>query len=169
MQFETERLILRPLQESDVDGFFAMNNNPNVNRFLRNPIVTKEDAEKYVTKIINEYIRNGIGRYAVILKDNNELIGFSGLKFRKSEENGYSNFHDLGYRFSQNYWNKGYATEAAQFWINYGFTVMKLDVIYACAEDENIASNSLLRKLGFQLTNQYHVNNLLHNWYQLNK
>lgn len=166
---ETQRLILRPLEITDVDGFFKMNNNPNVNRFLRNPILTKEDAEKYIEKIRTEYVKNEIGRYAVILKENNELIGFSGLKFRSQEENGFSNFYDIGYRFSEEYWHKGYAKEAAQFWLNYGFSEMNLDVIHACAEDENLVSNGLLQTIGFKLTNQYYVNSILHNWYQIEK
>lgn len=78
LTLETERLLLRPLELSDVDAFFEMNDNPNVNRYLRNPLTTKVETEKYIQKIIGEYHKNGIGRYAVILKENNQLIGFSG-------------------------------------------------------------------------------------------
>lgn len=55
---QTERLILRPLELSDADDFFVMNDNPNVNRYLRNPLKTKTEAEKYIQKIINEYQQN---------------------------------------------------------------------------------------------------------------
>ena len=167
--FETNRLLLRPLENNDCESFYAMNNNPNVNRFLRNPILTKIDTEKYIAKIQKEYTQNAIGRYAVILKENNAFIGFSGLKYRQTEENGFSNFYDIGYRFSENYWHKGYATEAALFWIHYGFSEMNLKTIFAAAEDENEASNKLLKKLQFQLVNQYYTNSVLHNWYQITK
>lgn len=167
--YETKRLVLRPLELSDVDGFFEMNNNPNVNKFLRNPITKKEEAGKYIQKIINEYTKNGIGRYAVILKETNKLIGFSGLKYRSQEENKHVNFYDIGYRFSEEFWKKGFATEAALFWVNFGFNTMNLSKIYACAENENIGSNTLLKKIGFEMTNQYYVNNLLHNWYKIEK
>lgn len=166
---ETERLLLRPLNLLDVDAFFEMNNNPNVNKFLRNPITTKIEAGKYIQKIIDEYSKNGIGRYAIILKENNKLIGFSGLKYRSQEENNHINFYDIGYRFSEAYWNKGYASEAALFWIDYGFNKMNLSEIHACAENENFASNNLLKRVGFELTNQYFINNLLHNWYKIEK
>src|SRR6478672_3041076 len=109
--FETPRLLLRPLEVSDVDDFFEMNNNPNVNRYLRNPLLNKLDVANYIDKIRDEYQKNGIGRFAVVLKENNKLIGFSGLKFRANEENGYANFYDIGYRFSEDYWRKGYAKE----------------------------------------------------------
>jgi len=164
---ETERLILRPLEIKDIDDFFEMNNNPNMNRYLRNPLLNKLDVENYIKKIRAEYVKNGIGRYGVILKENNKLIGFSGLKFRANEENGYANFYDIGYRFSEDYWRKGYAKEAASAWIEYGFNKMQLKIIHACAETENIPSNNLLKLLGFQFINSYLVNNTLHNWYQL--
>lgn len=164
---ETGRLLLRPLELSDVDAFFAMNNNPNVNAYLRNPLQTKEETALYIQKIINEYQKNGIGRFAVILKENNKLIGFSGLKFRNSLENGYVNFYDLGYRFAEEYWRKGFATEAAIAWLDYGFNKMKFDTIYACAVTANIGSNTVLRKLGFEFTNEYPVNDIPHSWYKI--
>lgn len=167
--YETQRLVFRPLELSDVDGFFEMNDNPNVNKFLRNPVTTKIEAEKYIQKIIDEYNKNGISRFAVFLKESNKLIGFSGLKYRSQEENNHINFYDLGYRFSEKHWNKGYATEAAMFWLNYGFNEMNLSEIYASAVSENIASNNLLKKLGFKMTNQYYVNDLLHTWYKIEK
>ena len=167
LKFETDRLILRPLEVYDVDDFFEMNNNPNVNRYLRNPLLNKLDVEKYINKIREEYKKNGIGRFGVILKENNKLIGFSGLKFRANEENGHVNFYDIGYRFSEDYWRKGYAKEAALAWLEYGFKEMKLKMIHAYAETENIPSNNLLKLLGFQFTNSYLVNKTLHNWYQL--
>lgn len=169
IQLETERLLLRPLKLSDVDVFFAMNNSTGVNKYLRKPIKSKEEAEQYIRKIIAEYKKNGIARCAVILKENNELIGFSGLKFRPTEENGYSDIYDLGYRFAEQHWNKGYATEAAKAWLEYGFEEMELPVIHACAVKENTGSNKVLQKLGFTFTNEYIANNQPHNWYTIEK
>ncbi|MBP9793983.1 MAG: GNAT family N-acetyltransferase [Flavobacterium sp.] len=166
---ETERLVLRPLELSDTDAFFAMNDNPNVAKYLRIPITSLAEAETYIQKIITEYQQNSIGRFAVILKENKQLIGFSGLKFRKNEENNHQNFYDLGYRFSEEHWNKGFATEAALAWIEYGFKTMQLPSIHACAENENKGSNHVLKKIGFVFTNQYYINQTLHNWYQLDQ
>ncbi|WP_300564558.1 GNAT family N-acetyltransferase [Flavobacterium sp.] len=163
---ETERLILRPLELSDVDDFFLMNDNPNVNRYLRYPLKSKIEANQYIQKIINEYKKNNMGRFAVILKETNKLIGFSGLKFRDTLENNYINFYDLGYRFSEEHWHKGFATESSLAWLEYGFNTMKLPTIHACAISENIGSNKVLKKIGFEFTNQYTVNNSIHNWYK---
>jgi [ribosomal protein S5]-alanine N-acetyltransferase len=164
---ETDRLLLRPLELSDVDDFFAMNDNPNVSKYLRIPLKSKAETEQYLQKIMNEYHKNGIGRFAVVLKQTNALIGFSGLKFRPNEENGHSSIYDLGYRFAEEHWRKGFATEAAIAWLKYGFDVMKLPVIYACAVSDNVGSNAVLKKLGFEFTNEYFVDGTPHNWYKI--
>jgi RimJ/RimL family protein N-acetyltransferase len=140
-----------------------------VNFYLRNPILTKTQAEQYLQKIIAEYQKNGIARCAVILKETNQLIGFSGLKYRDTAENNHADFYDLGYRFAEEHWRKGYATEAALAWLDYGFNIMKLSTIHACAVSDNIGSNAVLQKLGFQFTNEYLVHNTPHNWYKMEK
>lgn len=166
---ETQRLFFRPLEMSDTDDFFLMNNNPNVNAFLRHPIKTRDEAAQYLQKIISEYQRNGIARFAAFLKETNQFVGFSGLKYRDTEENGHKGFYDLGYRFSEQYWGKGLATEAGLAWIDYGFNTMNLDIIHACAVAGNSASNRVLTKIGFEFKNTYSVNNTLHNWYTIKK
>lgn len=164
---ETERLIMRPLELSDAEDFFTMNNNPNVYIYLRTPIKTIIQAEEYIQKISNEYQKNGIARFAVILKKTNTLIGFSGLRFRENLENNHINFYDLGYRFAEEHWHKGFATEAAIAWLDYGFTTLNLSAIHACAVSDNVGSNKVLKKVGFAFVNEYSVNNSMHNWYTI--
>lgn len=166
-ELQTKRLLLRPLTLDDVDDFFDIKINPNVSAYLRIPLKTKEETEQYIRKIINEYEKNGIGRFAVFLKETGKLIGFSGLKYRNTLENNHIDFYDLGYRFAEEHWRKGYATEAAIAWLNHGFSTMKLPVIYACAVTDNIGSNAVLQKLGFEFTNQYLVGDTPHSWYKI--
>lgn len=167
LQLETNRLILRPFTLLDVNDFYSIHQNPKVNQYLRYPIQSKIDATNYIQKLINEFNQNQIARYAVILKENEELIGFSGLKFRNTEENGYNDFYDLGYRFAEEYWGKGLATEAGLAWLDYGFNKMNLKTIHACVIKENLASNHVLKKIGFSFINEYTLNNQIHNWYKI--
>jgi [ribosomal protein S5]-alanine N-acetyltransferase len=164
---ETERLIMRPLELSDAEDFFAMNNNPNVYRYLRTPIQTITQAEEYIEKISIEYEKYGIARFAVILKKTNTLIGFSGLRFRANLDNNHINFYDLGYRFAEPHWRNGFATESAHAWLDYGFATLKLPAIHACAFSDNVGSNKVLQKVGFTYINQYSVNNVMYNWYTI--
>ncbi|KQT20523.1 GNAT family acetyltransferase [Chryseobacterium sp. Leaf404] len=147
---ETERLILREIIPEDVEAFFAMDSNPEVVKYVGiKPLTDISQSAAMIESIRNQYTENGIGRWAVILKENGKLIGWSGLKLIK-EINNHQNIHDLGYRFTPEYWGKGYASETSVAVLNYGFIEMKLETIFAYADVENHASNHVLRKLGFE-------------------
>ena len=81
---ETNRLILRDLRESDLDGMFALDSNPLVHKYLgNNPIQTKEEALKMIRFIRSQYEERGIGRFATIEKSSGEFMGWSGLKLKR--------------------------------------------------------------------------------------
>ncbi len=166
---ETERLIFREIKLSDKEAFFFINKSPNVHKYLRNPIDSIEKSEEYIKEIRNQYKKNNIGRFAVVLKTTNELIGLVGLKFIDKIENNHSDIYDLGFRFNEKFWNNGYGFESAKIWIEYGFEVLKIKKIYASAQVDTIASNTLLKKLKFTMKNTYYHKITLHNWYELNK
>lgn len=165
---ETERLLLRPFESSDAEAMFAMDSNPNVHLYLgENPVTKIEQVHQYIKSIQNQYAENGIGRFIMELKDTNEIIGWAGLKFITEEENGHSNFYDLGYRLREEFWGKGFAHEAAVKWLDYAFTTMKIPTIYASAHIDNIGSNKILKKIGLQEKGQFLWNGLTCNWYEL--
>ena len=150
IRIETERLILRPFTEDDVDRLFLLDSNPEVMKYVGQKPLTKIEQSAEVIKMIQkQYLENGIGRLAVIEKESNLLIGWSFLKYLTEEINGFKNVYDLGYRFLPEFWGKGYATESAKASLAYGFNEMNLDKICAHAHSENLASNHTLRKLGF--------------------
>lgn len=162
LKFETERLILRPLELSDVDDMFAMDSNQNVHLYLgNNPLKTKEESLGYLKNIQNQYKENGIGRFAMIKKDSNEFIGWCGLKFITEEENNHSHFYEIGYRLKEEFWGNGYAYEAAKKWCDYAFNVLKVETLYASAHIDNKGSRRILEKIGLQLKNEYVWNNTI--------
>ena len=61
---------------------------------------------------------------------------------------------DLGYRFIQSAWGKGYATEAAKHTLNHGFSTLHLKTIFGKAQSDNIASIHVLQKIGMQFVNE---------------
>lgn len=165
---ETDRLILRDFLESDVEGMYELDSNPEVHRYLgNNPIKEINQIPPIIQFVRQQYEENGIGRWAVIEKKTNGFIGWSGLKLVKETRNQQSNYYDVGYRLIQKYWGQGYATESAQASLNYGFGKMNLETICAAAQAENIASNKVLQKCGLKLINQYFENEVLENWYQI--
>ena len=160
---ETKRLIIREFSLGDAEYFYHLNKDPEVMRYTGDKSFRSIEESQQLIKNYDAYKKNGFGRNTLILKESNEIIGWCGLK--RHEEG----MVDLGFRLFQKHWNKGYATEAAKFWISYGLYTLKLHEIHACADNENSASNHLLEKVGFEKMNQYMVNNTLHNWYKIKK
>jgi len=167
---ETERLILRKIVSSDAEGMFLLDSNPNVHLYLgNNPVQSIEQSMDYIESLRIQYIQNAIGRYAVILKETNEFIGWAGLKFITEPENDHLNFYEIGYRLREEFWGKGYGYEAAKAWLHHGFIKMKIQTIYASANIENISSRKILEKIGMQPKNEFEWNSIPCLWYELEK
>jgi len=170
---ETERLILREFRESETEGIFELDSNPEVHKYLgKNPITTYKQAEDIITFFEEQYKERGIGRFAAFEKSSGEFIGWSGLKLNtgeKEELNGFTDFIDIGYRFISRFWGKGYASESAFACLDFGFKEMNYDVIYGAADVENIGSNKILQKIGLQFVNEFGFKGVDVNWYELKK
>ena len=167
---ETERLILRPLELSDADDLFELNKNPEVHKYLwQTPEKSIDESMKTIEYVHKQYKENNIGRFATVLKETNEFIGWTGIKFVNDHiENGNSNFYDYGYRLDEKYWNKGYATEASIAWLDYGFNQMKIEKMNAYTHAENGASNHILQKVGMHFMEDYlDKDGVLWKWWQM--
>lgn len=141
---ETPRLLLRKKVVEDAAFFFELNSDPLVTQYTGDGAFENlKEAEEIVKYVIAQYDKNGYGRWLVANKETGESLGWCGLKFHDDTQET-----DIGYRFMQKYWGKGYATEAALACIDYGFKVLKLDRIYGQAMKENIASINVLKKIG---------------------
>lgn len=170
MYLETERLILRKFEEADYERLFLLDSNTEVMKYIGIPPLTHLEESKEVVKIImQQYKENGLGRLAVIEKESGLLIGWSGLKLNTSEINRHQNFYELGYRFLPETWGKGYATESGKLSLDYGFNQLNAETIYAYAHSENLASNHILAKLGFEKTGEFTEPDGICFWFELKK
>ncbi|MGB0897314.1 MAG: GNAT family N-acetyltransferase [Flavobacteriaceae bacterium] len=155
---ETERLILRPVEDADLQGMFELDSDPEVHKYLGNmPISTLDQAQEGIDYLKQQYAERGIGRWAVVLKETNEFMGWCGIKYLKESEqmNGVFNVYELGYRFIPKFWGKGYATESAQAWVDYMFNEAGVKSLYAAADIPNKGSVNVLQKVGFQITDEF--------------
>jgi RimJ/RimL family protein N-acetyltransferase len=167
---ETERLILREIVPADVDGLFELDSDPEVHRYLGNKTVdSKEKTLEIIAFIIQQYADNGIGRWAIIDKNTNEFIGWTGLKFVTDLINNHKDFYDIGYRLIPKYWGKGMATESAVAVLDYAFNTMKLEEVFASASCENVGSNKILRNIGLKFIETYYYEDIKCNWYRIDK
>lgn len=92
---ETERLILREILPSDVEGMFELDSDPEVHKYLGNqPVIEREQIADVINFIRQQYIDNGIGRWAII--DKKQLFYcWAGLKFVTDLTNNHQNYFDL--------------------------------------------------------------------------
>ncbi|MES2515439.1 MAG: GNAT family N-acetyltransferase [Bacteroidota bacterium] len=151
---ETPRLLLRKKVVEDAPFFFDLNSDPLVTQYTGDGAFKDlKGAEDIVKYVIGQYEKNGYGRWLVAEKESGEPLGWCGLKFHDD-----TNETDIGYRFMQKYWGKGYATESAKACIDYGFSILKLKRIIGNAMEANTASIHVFKKLGMSFVE----NNLLH-------
>lgn len=169
MQIETTKLLLRPLEETDAEGIFLLDSDPDVHEFLgKKPMKKMEEAFRVIEHIRRQYQEHGMGRLAIIDKNTNDFIGWSGLKYEQEFRKEFS-YYDLGYRLRKKYWGQGIATESALAVLKYGFEKLDLEKINACAELDHFASNKILGNIGLQLTDTFDYEEVKHNWYEINK
>jgi RimJ/RimL family protein N-acetyltransferase len=167
---ESPRLIFRPFKLSDAESMFAMDSNPNVHTYLwQKPAVHIDESIQLIEYLQRQYKENKIGRFATFLKETDEFIGWTGIKYINDHvENGQTNFYDYGYRLNEKHWNKGYATEATQAWLQYGFDQMNIQTLNAYTHANNGASNHILGKAGFQeMETYFNAENVAWKWWQL--
>ncbi len=140
---ETPRLILRQFTQADAPLILSLNSDPEIVKYVHEPTLkTIEQAEKILTDIILPQYKNNLGRWAIHVKDSMDFIGWCGLKYLPEPDE-----IDLGYRLMQKAWGHGYATEAAQASLDYGFKELDLKLITGRAHIENLASIKVLEKL----------------------
>ncbi len=166
---ETHRLILREIEEYDVEGMFELDSDPEVHRYLgKKPIQSLKEAEKIINYVRNQYKNDGLGRWAVVDKNTDEFMGWAGLKFEREVRTD-MDYYDLGYRLKKKFWGQGIATEASAESLRYGFETLGLTEIFAGAEIENIGSNKVLQKVGMTRLETFEFDNEPHHWYRITR
>jgi len=156
---ETERLLLRPFTKDDIDDVYAMRSDIDVMRFIREPQKDKSEAESWINLISSRWATEKIGFCAVIEKATEKYIGWCGLwRLQETDE------IEVGYALIKEYRGKGFAMEAAQAFLVYGFETLDLKEIVAVARPENRASWSVMERLGmsYDYTGRFYDSDLVH-------
>ncbi|MBI1837065.1 MAG: GNAT family N-acetyltransferase [Flavobacteriia bacterium] len=149
-QLETNRLILREFNTQDASSFYKLNSNPEVLKYTGDSAFkTVLEAQEFI-KNYQHYSKYEYGRWAVLLKESNTFIGWCGLKYTPEKEEV-----DIGFRFFQEFWNCGFATEAAIACIDYGFQKYNISLIIGRAMKENKASVKVLEKIGLKFEREF--------------
>lgn len=152
MMIETERLILRKLQESDLDAIFAWASDEEVAKYVTfSTHQTKEDTRRILDLWLRQYEDEDTIRFAIVKKDSSEVMGM--IDVPRITPEGYP---EIGYSSAKKYWGKGYMTEACKAMVDYLFE-RGYQKILIRARVENIGSNRVIEKTGFVFTKREEV------------
>ena len=146
-QLETERLLLRRLNVNDAAFILTLLNEPSFLRYIGDKKVRDLDgARQYILNgPVASYERNGFGLCLVELKESHTPIGICGLLKRDELLHP-----DIGFALLPDFWNKGFAFEAANAVLKDGRERLSLERILAITSLDNDASINLLERLGFK-------------------
>jgi ribosomal-protein-alanine N-acetyltransferase len=145
---ETERLILREFEESDLQAIQEYASDPEVVRYMEWGPNTEKDAREFLQRAFDQRQKQPRSDYglAVVLKSENQLIGSGGIHIVNADHKE----AELGYCFNRRFWGQGYATEAARAFVALGFAELGLHRIYATCDPANVASARVMEKIGMQ-------------------
>ena len=145
---ETERLVIREIDESDAAFMNVLLNSPGFLKYIGDRSVRSDgDARRFITERYRKsYADNGYGLYAVLLKDDSTPIGMCGFVRRDTLPGP-----DLGFAFLPEHEGKGYGLESSIAVLRYGREELSFERVLAITTLDNRASIRLLEKLGFTL------------------
>ena len=146
---ETERLILRAWEITDLDDFFEYSSVEGVGEKAGWEHHKSKDKSLEILKMFIEEKKV----FAIVLKENQKVIGSIGIEELSEElDKDLDNLvgRELGYVLNKDYWNKGIMKEAISKVVDYCFNTLKLNFLMASYFNHNIASKKVLENLNFK-------------------
>jgi ribosomal-protein-alanine N-acetyltransferase len=156
---ETERLILRPFTKNDIEAVFAMRSDADLMRFIREPQINRAEAENWIGLVSSRWETERIGFCAVIEKATGEFAGWCGLwRLKETDE------MEVGYALRKEFRGRGFAVEASEAFLDYGFGQLNFKEIVAVARPENRASRRVMERIGmsYDYTGRFYERELVH-------
>lgn len=145
MILQTKRLTIRKFKPADLAALIDMFIDLEVMRYIGpRRSLTVDEARKWLTDILLQQ-ETMLVRYAVALRETDELIGVAGLR----DEEG---IKDFGYYFRKRFWGKGYAIEACSAILDHIENTLNIRDYQVFIADENINSIKMIERLGLQAT-----------------
>jgi RimJ/RimL family protein N-acetyltransferase len=149
VQIRTDRLLLRPFTERDIDDVWAYQRLPEVARHMLRPAFDREGSSAFVRVVMAETAIRAAGdtiTFAVVLPETDRVIGEVALTVRSLVHRG----GELGYALHPGQQGQGLATEASEALLRLGFTDLGLHRISASCSARNTASARLMARLGMR-------------------
>lgn len=145
-EIQTERLLLRRWSVSDRIPLAALNSDPRVMKHFPG-VISREDSDALADRIDVHYHQHGFGPWAVEIPNVAPFIGWVGLFIPRFQAH-FTPCVEIGWRLAAEYWNRGYATEAARASLKFGFDALGLEEIVSFTVPANRSSIRVMEKIG---------------------
>jgi ribosomal-protein-alanine N-acetyltransferase len=142
----TARLLLRPWRQADREPFRALNADPQVMRYFPAPLDAAA-SDRLADRIEANMAMWGFGLWAVEVRCGPAFVGFVGLSVPAFAAH-FTPCVEVGWRLARAAWGRGYATEAAEAALRFGFVEERLDEIVSITVPSNRASRAVMERLG---------------------
>jgi RimJ/RimL family protein N-acetyltransferase len=139
------------MKESDIDDLLKIFSDPRVMASFDTEPFGREEMEGWMRRNLEHQDRYGYGLFSVILRSEEVLIGDCGLEHMTV---GGEQATELGYDIRSDYWNRGFATEAAAAVRDYAFDVLRLPGLISLIRPGNQASRRVSEKIGMRLVGE---------------
>ncbi len=160
---KTKRLTLEKIEIQHLENLYLLLSNPKVQQYFPKTLTKSETLEFYDT-IQKRYHRDGYCYWAVIRNTDYQYLGICGLIRQMINEKSET---EVGYRFLDTFWKKGYATEAAKGCISYAREMLALNSVISLIKPINIPSVRVAEKNGFKKEGSVMFQGELHGLYRL--
>lgn len=144
---ETSRLLLRPWQNRDREPFAAMGRDPEVMAHL-DGVIDRAASDALIDRLAAEAAEHGTTMWAVERKADGAFLGFCGLRRGGHPGTAVPDELEIGWRLRRDAWGQGYAREAAEASLAWGWANRVDARIAAWTVAANTASWGLMLRLG---------------------
>ncbi|KHL18599.1 RimJ/RimL family protein N-acetyltransferase [Mumia flava] len=164
----TDRLVLRPWQETDRAPFAALNADGQVMEHFPAPL-TRAESDALVDRIVQRFAAQGFGLWAVEESATGTFLGFTGLNpvpeavaaaAVRDTGAGVGGEDDptpteIGWRLARHAWGRGLASEAARAAARYAFDRAGLSTVWSFTSVTNDRSVAVMRRIGMVLAGEF--------------
>jgi RimJ/RimL family protein N-acetyltransferase len=161
----TGRLALRQLTHDDFADVRRIHSDPEV-MGVYGGVFSEDKTREWIKRNIDRYARDGVGFFAITLKNSSELIGCGGVIMQETDQGVEP---EVGYQVRRDQQGKGYATEMARACMQYAFETMKANHIISLIRPDNMPSRRVAEKNGLTVDREMMFHEMLHLVYRLTK
>lgn len=148
---KTQRLYMREMEQDDFNALCKILQDEET-MYAYNGAFGDEETQEWLDRQISRYRRYGFGLWALVLKENGEMIGQCGVTMQPWKD---KEVIEVGYLLRRDCWHKGFATEAARACKEYAFDILNADEVCSIIRDTNTASQRVAKRNGMKITDEW--------------